>query len=279
MALGLLAALFYGATDFAARFASRRVGPLRTIFHGHAAAALVGGAVLLWLGLPRAGPAAWGMAVASNLVGLAATACLYRALASGSLGVVSPVAATYGGVTALLSGLSGERLSWIAWTGLAVVALGGVLVARPRPAGNEAPALDPGLVPAVAASFCYGTSFWLQGRFVIPRLGSFAAVYAYYVLGAAGALAIGLLTRRTLALPSRADTPLVYGVTALGAAGTLTLALGQASGSTSVATVLSALASAVTVLLARLVLKEPVPSSGWVGLALTIAGVGIIQAR
>ncbi len=279
IALGLLAALFYGSADFAARFAGRRVGPLRTIFHGHAAAALAGGCMLLWLGLPRADPAIWALAVVSNVTGLAATALLYRALTIGALGVVSPIVATYGAIAAILSGLSGERLSFVAWAGLALASAGAMLVARPRPAERKNPALDPGLVPAIGASLCYGVSFWLLGRFVVPHLGPFPSVYVYYVCGVAGTLAFASLTRRPLSPPARADVPLVYGVTALGIAGTLALAIGQASGSTSVVTVLSALASAVTVLLARAVLKEPVPLAGWAGLLLTVAGLGILQAR
>ena len=40
-----------------------------------------------------------------------------------------------------------------------------------------------------------------------------------------------------------------------------------------------ALDRAVTVLLARIFLTEPVPLTGWAGLMLTIAGLGALQAR
>ena len=45
------------------------------------------------------------------------------------------------------------------------------------------------------------------------------------------------------------------------------------TGQVAVATLLSALASAVTVLLARAMLEEDVPVHGWVGLSLVIAGL------
>ncbi len=71
---------------------------------------------------------------------------------------------------------------------------------------------------------------------------------------------------------------MVFGTTALACAGALALAAGQATGQLAIVAVLSALASAVTVLLARVILKEPVPSAGWIGLALTVGGLGLLQA-
>ena len=278
VALGLLAALFYGATDFAARFAGRRVGPLRTILYGHGAAALVMATVLLWRGIPPANAATWLATVASNLVGLAATASLYRALATGSLAVVSPIAAMYGGVAALLSAASGEALRPVAWLGLALAVAGSIAVARPRPGPDRVRTRRAGAFSAATAALLYGVSFWLQGRYVVPYLGVLAPTCSYYVLGCAAALAFGVLGRRPLAPPPKPAAPVVFGTTALACGGTLALAAGQVTGEVAVVTVLSALASAVTVLLARIVLKEPVPPWGWAGLALTVGGIGLLHA-
>jgi hypothetical protein len=62
---------------------------------------------------------AWIVQMCVNLLSFAATASLYRALTVGRLSVVAPVAATYGGVSALLRLLAGERFSVLGWSALA----------------------------------------------------------------------------------------------------------------------------------------------------------------
>jgi drug/metabolite transporter (DMT)-like permease len=276
---GLMSALLFGGTDFVARFAGRKVGTLRTMFYGHSLAA---SALTLWVlrhGLPQAPVDTWLVLAAANLVGLLATACLYRALARGLLRVVAPVTATYGGVTALLSLIAGEPLRWTTALGLALAFIGGVLVATPaRSGGGPAAApVDTGVTLAAAAALLYGLCFWLQGEHVVPRLGAVVPTWSYYLSGVLATALCALIGRHSLAPPPAAAAPLVFGTTVLACAASLCLAAGQAGGEVAVATVLSALASAVTVLLARFVLKDVVPRHGWFGIAMIVAGLALLN--
>jgi uncharacterized membrane protein len=278
VSLGLLAALLYGTTDFAARFAVRQTGTLRTIFYGDIAAAFIMSGTIMLLGVPRANLTTWLIAIASNLTGLAGGACLLRAMATGSLGIVSPIAATYGGVTAALSAASGEALHLAGWLGIALTTAGGATVAKPRQGSRVGSADHTGAIFAASAAVLYGVSFWLLGQFVVPYLGAFVPTWSYYVPGAAASVAFGISMRQQLRLPSAPAVALVLGTTTLGCAATLVLALGEISGHVAIVTVLSTLASVVTVFLARILLKEAVPISGWIGVTLLIVGLGLLHS-
>ena len=275
--LGLLSAILYGSTDFVARLAGRRVGPLRTIAYGHVLAA--GGLSILMAraGLPSAAPATWLLSLLANVTGLIATLFLYRALTVGKLSLVTPVAATYGGITALLASFSGDTMNTIAWVGLAAIVLGGVLVARPSEhlAAHESSRL--GLGAAIIAAFFYGVSFWIQGVFVIPRLGVLAPTWTYYVLGASLSWVYGRLAAQNMERPAGHDALAVAATTLLACGGTLCLAAGQSLGAVGVVTVLSALASGVTVLLGRLILKERIAFHGYAGLLLIVVGLAVLH--
>lgn len=274
---GLLSAFMFGASDVLARFAGRSVGVIRAIFYGHTVAGLSLGLLVLHSGLPEAPAAAWAIQGCANLLSFAATACLYRALAVGRLSVVSPLAATYGGVSALLSLLSGERFSLLSWAGLLTTFAGGLLAATPRRRQEAAPPAVSGAPLAAAAAVLYGVAFWLQGRYSVPRLGVLIPTWTYYAMGSLTALAWGRARRLPWATPTGTQARLAVATTGLACIGSLALAAGQMTGQVAVATLLSALASAVTVLLARVALEEDVPVHGWIGLFLVIAGLVLLR--
>jgi drug/metabolite transporter (DMT)-like permease len=277
--LGLLSALLYGSTDFVARIAGRAVGPLRTIFLGHGLAASVVAAFFVFgrQSVPSLPGMTWAFMLASNALTLAATGCLYRALTNGRLTVVAPVAASYGGVAALLAAASGERFSAVAWVGMAALFLGCVLSARPRATGPTA-ALHSGAGMAAAAALLYGLGFWLQGAKVIPAAGFVLPTLTYYLLGTCTTGLIGWSTARDMRIAQR-NLPLVFGTTVLACGGTLALAAGQTTGQVGLVTLLSSLASAVTVFLARVFLKEQMAWTAYLGLALIVAGLALVHWR
>jgi uncharacterized membrane protein len=107
---GLLAALLYGVTDFVAKFTNRANGVLPTMLWGQSALAAGLTAAVLISGQVRGVSAAlWGITLVSCLAVVAGTGCLYYGLAKGRLTVVSPLMASYGAVSALLSLATGEK--------------------------------------------------------------------------------------------------------------------------------------------------------------------------
>jgi len=283
LAWGLLSAVLYGTTDFIARYASKSEGVLRTMLYGHALiASAVGVSFLLAGNQVSAGPATWTALLVSDATLLLATFCLYRAVAIGRLSIVAPIVAGYGAVTALLSVASGDRLSPSAAAGLALVAAGAVLSATSARAGEAqgaaaAQAEGAGVALAAGAAILYGFGFWLQGRYAVPETGALFALWSYYALGFVSVLAATLLSGHRLHPPSGRNAAFVFGTALCAFGGYLALVLGQASGEVAVVTALSASASAVTVLLARVFLGERTAWTGGLGLVAVVAGLVLLH--
>src|SRR5258707_12406037 len=114
--LGLLTALTWGGADFIARFATHRIGALRSMLYMQLAGFLLLSFLLQTLGgwghlFDGSGwqPWAWGML--AGAINTFAMLALYRAFEIGKLSLVGPVSASYPALTVVLSLLSGEHLS------------------------------------------------------------------------------------------------------------------------------------------------------------------------
>ena len=274
--LGLLAALLYGTANFTVRPACQKAGIFRTMLYGQWLAVPFLTFAILIRGLPRGSWAAWGVLIASDLVLLAATGLVCRALSRGRIKVAAPIAASYGGVAALLSALTGEALDPAKWSAIALITLGCVLAAGQDGETRE-PGTESGAFPAAGAALLFGLAYWLQGRFVIPRLGTLAPVWSYYVLGA---LAMPLAARVygiSLKPPSRRAMGWIAATTALAVAGYLALTAGLATSFPVIVPVLSALSSAVTVVLGRVILNERGTIRSWLGVATITAGLIVLR--
>lgn len=276
--LGLLSALFYGATDVVARVSSRRVGVLATMLWAQVGAALVLTAAVLSFPWPgNVPPSIWALLAVSDLLILGATALLFKALSMGRLSVVAPIAASYGGVTVIISAIFGESLAGPQWAGIAVLLAGNALVARP-PVDTPASDHGLGLVPAAGAALLYGTGFWLQGAYVVTPVGSIVTVWSYYLIGA---VLIGMIALRHHAgfrAPSARDLALGVATGWVAVLAYVSLTVGQRIGSIAIVTMLSSLASAFAVLFAAIFLKERIAPAGWAGVASILAGLILLQA-
>lgn len=275
---GGAAAVLYGVTDLIARSANRENGVARTMLWGQALlAVLLTGAVMAFGKPLPAAPLPWAALLGSSVMVMAGTACLYHGLKVGRIAVVTPLMACYGAVGAVLSLLTGEHLTWIAGLGLALTVIGAVLSAMSSTGQKDAKQRPSGWLPATGAALLYGTAYWIQGRFAVPVFGALDAIWVYYVFATLVVAAIALVRGHDVRLTGTRDTLLIAITAVLAAAGYLALAFGQASGSVAVSTALSAAASAVTVLLARIFIREKVTLAGWIGVACVVAGVATLH--
>src|SRR5947207_13544896 len=185
--LGLLTALTWGGADFIARFATHRIGALRSMLYMQ-----LTGFLLLSLLLPALGgwghladgsgwqPWAWCFLAGSfNAVsGLA----LYRAFEIGKMAVVAPLSASYPALTLLLSWMTGERLSIVRIAGIICTLVGVVVVAggEKTPNENDAEAVrrsGRGIGGSIFSAFCFAGVVWLLGICRIPRGGAIQHVW------------------------------------------------------------------------------------------------------
>lgn len=268
--LGLLAALAYGLSDFAGGVASRYRGATTVLLHAYPV-----GALLALVALPLLpGPLSWATflwGVAGGVAGLAGVLCLYSALTAGPMSILSPVSAVLAAVVPIVVGLAiGERPAVLAWAGVAVGLVAVALVGGGGGAGSI-PVRALGL--AVAAGLGFGVYFVCLAR-ADPQSG----VWPLLVSRLTSAVLIVPFARRTGALHAMTGRALGLALVAgtFDASANLAFLLASREGLLSLASVLTSLYPAVTVVLAAVVLKERPTVVQRLGLAAAAASIVLI---
>jgi drug/metabolite transporter (DMT)-like permease len=284
--LGLLTALTWGSSDFLARFATHRMGTLRTMLYMQFTGFLLLTIALPWLGgwghlADGSGWQPWAWGALAGCVNAVSTLSLYRSFEIGKMAVVAPLSASYPVLSVSLSLLSGERLSAARAIGIACTMLGVLFVAggeRP-PDENDAEAMrrsGKGIGWALSSAVGFGVLFWLLGTHVIPRVGAPQTVWMIRLTCTAVVTVIILLAHQPIGLPRN----------------TRWMSLGMGAGDTSafvlsnramqieqvaVISVLGSLYGAVTVALAAIVLREHVSRWQWAGIAAIFSGIYLMS--
>jgi drug/metabolite transporter (DMT)-like permease len=278
---GLLSAFAYGAADFLSQDAGRKVGAWRASFYYYVLG--VAGLSLWismqqrgWQSLPGVPVSAWLMAAGSGILLLAAVVTFTQGLIVGQIAVVVPIMASYGAVTTVLSLAAGEHMTARTGAGIALTICGACGAGMPVLRGTS-PLRQSGAAWATAAALAYGVGFWLQAA-VVPVMGPLLPVWAVY---ASGILVMAILHAvRVIDLRPPRDLSLVVPSLAAAVLGTLAfvaLMLGVAAGQPAVVIVISSLASAVTVILGRLVSKASMAWHQWLAMALVLIGLSVMR--
>jgi drug/metabolite transporter (DMT)-like permease len=276
--LALVSSLLWGSADFLGGTVSRR----------HKAALVVGAsqaAGLLTIALVATFAGAWGddtgylpWAVLSGLAGVVGLVSFYAALAAGTMGVVSPIAAL-GVVVPVLAGFAqGERPAAWQLVGIGVAVAGVVLASGPELSGRAG--VRPVLLAAVAAvgfgvallAIARGSAHSTLMTLTTMRLTSVT------LLGTALLIALARGGRRSDYLLGRRDVALVALVGVADLAANLTFGLASRRDDVSVVSVLGSLYPVVTVLLARAFHDERLGRVQTVGVVLALTGVVLIAA-
>lgn len=221
---------------------------------------------------------AWVAAIAAAPLNLAATYSLFRALATGTVAVVSPIAASYGALTAALSALTGERPGPLEAAGMALAVVGVALASATGPVDNGGHAARRGIGGALLAAAGYGVGFWLMGGWAVPGLGPLLPIWLYYAGSIATLSAVALGSRTSLRPPPVGRLGLLLGIGLIGTGAYLAFSLGLATGQVAVTTVISSLSSGITTLLAFTFLRDRLRPWQWAGVCAILAGVALLHA-
>jgi drug/metabolite transporter (DMT)-like permease len=267
-----LGAVFvWGTSDFLGGYAARRSNAFvfTTIVH------LSG---LLWmLSLATAGhspfpsPAGLAWTIAAGLSGGAGLAIFYRALATGRMGLTAPVAAVLSAAIPTVFGIFAEgapRAVQVAGFVLAVVGIW--LISRPEDGSRPQ-----GIGAAVFAGVCFA-GYYLFTK----QAGSNSAVWLATLSRAASFLLtamIVVLGRNYQITRQGIGIGVVAGI--LGTSGSVMFIRAVQTGRLDAAVVISSLYPAITVLLARLFLKEHFTRWKLVGMFAALLAVPLIAAR
>jgi drug/metabolite transporter (DMT)-like permease len=271
IALALSASLTWGFADFFGPLKGRTLGALRVLVYVQ-----IGGLVVIALivAIRGKGPADLGAlyaipAATSGTLGLYA---YYRGMAVGAMSIVAPIAGISAGIPVIFGIITGDRPSLWQWLGIAA-ALGGVFLASVEPGRGGRVAAGVGL--ALLAAIGFGGYFPPMHEAGIADF--WWASLIFRMTSTSITLAVVAIRRPSLAV-SPIQVPVLALVGIGDMLGNLLFAAASTSGLVSITSVLASLYPIVTVVLARLVLKERVARSQEAGIALTLAGVALISA-
>jgi drug/metabolite transporter (DMT)-like permease len=290
--LGLLTALAWGGSDFFARFATRRIGALRTTLYMQLA-----GLLLLTIFLPHVGgwghltdgsgwrPWAWG--TLAGVVNGISTLALYRSFETGKMAVVAPLSASYPALTVLLSLLTGEHLKSTRAAGIALILAGALLVVRGEtpPGENAGPSQSAsgnktgnGIGWAIVSAVGFGVLFWLLGTWIVPGVGAASTVWMIRLTSSLLMVPVIILLRQPIALPrERSVNGWLAGMAVLDTGAFVLNNRGMLLEQVSVMGVLASLYGAFTVTLAAIFLREHLSRWQWAGIVLIFAGIYLIS--
>lgn len=276
---GLASAFSLGAADFMARSSTRALGAVLT----YALVLLVGavggslwflasGEVLVW------SPRGVALAVAHGLSVAAMCVLLYMGIARGPIAVVVPIVAAHPALVLAVNVLMGVRPSAMQWAAMIIIIAGGIVIARsavPETGTPDAETNRTTLLIAFSACLAY-VAIVLTAQAATPLIGAFQTMWIGRWTGLVLLGAVLLLQRAPLRVPSE-WLPFMGLQGGLDTLGYLTFLAGSNSAAPHVTMVLASAFSVVTVLLARLILHEPVSKMQWTAIALIAAGAAVLS--
>jgi drug/metabolite transporter (DMT)-like permease len=204
---------------------------------------------------------------------------LYWGLARGPVTVVAPIAGSYPGLNVALAVMMGARPSALDWAAMVVLMLGVILVARAaRSFENQANytrqqlrftiglALGAALTFAVTIAVAQQASY-LYGEIQTVALSRWVSLLACVAL---------LLVRRQAPLVPLRWWPWIGLQGLLDGSAYIALLAGSQGSGAEIAVVVGSGFGAVTVLLARVVLREAMTWMQWAGITAIVASVAVL---
>jgi len=284
--LALIAAFCWGLGDFLLGVQGRRSPILAVALVGQTSGFVLLAALVLARDIPVPPLDETVVALGAGVIGAGVFCLIVAALAMGNMARVAPIFATAAVVPVVVGLARGEEPSSIQLAGFLVTVVGVVLVSIERGAGPEPEHGGHGSTTRamfMAAIAAVGVGVVLIGIDHSSEYDPYWATLLFRTAGVVmlGALAIGLVaSRRVAAGPVVAELswlPLIgFGV--LDTAANAVWAVASTGDLLSVVAVLGGVFPVVTVLLAVIVLKEPLAWFQAVGVAATVAGTAMITA-
>jgi drug/metabolite transporter (DMT)-like permease len=273
--LALLSSLLWGFADFLGGTVSRRITTYAVIGVSQAIAltgALIAAAVLGSFNDPI-GYLPW--ALGAGAAGFVGVVAFYQALATGTMGVVAPIAAT-GVIIPVAIGLAkGESPSALQFAGAAVAIFGVVLASGPDMRGSSSSHATRPLVLAFVAAGGFGFALYFIAEGSAHSVVMTLIFMRVVDVGVIGTIAIVV---RHVGGFQRSDLPVLATLGGSDIVANAFYGVATTSGLVSLTAVLASLYPAVTVMLARRVHGERLRRVQDVGVVATLLGVVLLAA-
>lgn len=230
--------------------------------------------VVLWAFVAQEwefGPFLWG-GVAAGVIGLIGLSAFYSALAAGTMGVVSPIA-SLGVIVPLSYGLlRGEQPTSLQWMGILTALIGVMAASGPELSGGVSP--RPLLLAALAAAmFGIALGFMAAGAQSNPTMTIVAMRSTQLSIG------IAMFAKwRSFGGLTRDDIPVLAFIGLCDVSANVLYAVAAGIGPVSIVAVLGSLPPIATAALSAALLKERLQGIQYIGVALAMLGVVLLNA-
>jgi len=283
--VGLSGALIFGAADFLGGLAAKHISSIRVT-----AIAAVSGLAVLSLAFPFFG-GTWSTEAVlfgglSGIAGAGAIVLLYACLAIGPMSILSPLTAVVSAIVPMTAGLiRGERLEPLGYLALGLALVAVVLVGFVPDKKAVRPSLK-ALIMATGSGALIGTFMILidltpDDSGLVPLIAN-RSVNAALMVTTAAVLALVAARRRSRVEPVGTSVNLWTAVKlaifcgVLDAVANALMLLGLRLGELTIMSVLTAMYSAGTIILAAIVIKERLTPSQIAGLVLALAAAAML---
>ena len=271
-ALALLSSVSWGIADFFGGKTSRVMHPFAVFAWSQVIGIVFMGAIVFVTGAWHADPVFWPWSILGAICGTAGMTLFYSAMATGKIGIVSPIV-SLAVIVPLAAGLiRGEMPHGIQVLGI-ISAVGGVVLASgPELTGAASP--KPVLL-AIASAFVLGFMFITisEGSKIDPIMSTFGIRVATTVI----VLGVFAMTRTLGGISKSTVLPIIV-VGVLDVAANVLFGIASTMGMLSVLSVLGSLYPIVTVLMAWWFLHERLKLVQYFGIAFALLGVVLISS-
>ena len=273
--LALFSSLLWGGADFLAGNLTKKYKAVAVAAVSQSFGLLCGVLVILFSSSWLAPNLSWDgyliPGVLAGLMGFAGLIAFYAGLATGRMGVVSPISSLSVFIPLGVAIFGGEKLTAIQIIGICVALLGGFCASGPEIRGGVS--AKP-LIFATIAAFGFGGAITL-----IAKGSQTSAIMTMTTMRCTTFIvALLLLARfRTFGGFTKKDLPILMVIGAADFFGNLLLGVATTKGLVSLAVVLGSLFPIVTALLAFKFLHERLHKVQYLGVALAISGVVILS--
>ena len=275
--LGILSALSFGIGDFLARFSSREVGFKNSLFW-----MLIVGAIFYLILFTFFGdslkpnPIGLSNSFLSGILIMFGLLCLYRGLQMGPVSIVAAITASNPLIVFLIRYALGSEPTLLQWLSTLVVIFGAILVSFSANSFQESLGLTKKQIKeSVIISFmasitlALGLIFSQEATNTLEPLETVIYIRFFSLLGISTIL---LFTKSKITLTKKA-IPILFFQGILETSGYFCLVSAYIFDKASIAVVISSGFGLVTIILARLILKEQISKLQSVGIFLTFLGV------
>lgn len=277
IALGAAAALCWGLADFLGGIRTRTLSLALVLLVSQATGVAAAAAIVAAGGFEAPSASELAPALLAGVCQLFGIAALYRALAIGTMSVISPLSASGAAALPVIVGIAtGERPGALQYAGMALALIGVVLATRAPDSPGGPKASREALALSAIAAIGFG-GFFVGMDAAVADMEPLQALLAAR-LTALVLLGVVLLVRRPRLGGTPAALPALALIGLLDVAANACFALGTDTGLLSVVSVLASLYPVATVMLARAVLDERLVRIQAAGVAAALAGIALIAA-